>query len=86
MSQHVVEVVVTTPQKTLAWRMERQLQLEEAEDQGSSISYLAAGHFLHWCDWLESAAKLRFHMHNTIKDPMSHPMITRLSQMLGNAR
>ena len=64
------------------WRQrQRQLEIDEAEDRTSSISYLAAGHLLDWCDGLESASKLRFHMHNAIKDGFHHPMITRLSDI-----
>ena len=39
--------------RTLAWRMETQGQHQLELEDGSSISYLAAGHLLDWCDGLE---------------------------------
>ena len=46
-----------------------------------TISKLASGHLLDYCDGMLSAARMQHHMANAVADGMRHPMVQRLGNL-----
>ena len=67
------------------WRQQAARAAIAEEPEDSSISFLAAGHLLEWCDGVESATQVRNHMRNALRDGFNHPMVKRLADMGGSS-
>lgn len=59
----------------------RQRLADEDEEPSFGLSKLGTGLLLEWCDGNLSARRLRKHCNNAVLDGITHPMLTRLSNI-----